>query len=173
VRVVFDTSVLVAALFQAHPHHERAHLWLEAVAEGTFEGIFSRHALAETWSVLTRLPLKPKLSGSEALQVLERLRENGFTRVDLTAETYDVALRRCVDRGLTSGAVFDALHLAAAEAAAADVMLTFNVKDFGRLSGEGSPTVLAPPDPPSLEVKNGKRSRSGATDRPRPRKAPG
>ncbi|MCP4663819.1 MAG: type II toxin-antitoxin system VapC family toxin [bacterium] len=152
-RVAFDTSVLVSALFEAHPHHQRAQPWLQAVAEGTLEGIFSRHALAETWSVLTRLPLRPRLSGREALQVLERLRENGFTPVDLTAEIYEVALRRCVDTGFTSGAVFDALHLAAAEAAGADLVLTFNVKHFSPLSGEGSPLVLAPPDPPSLEVK--------------------
>ncbi len=153
-KVAFDTSVLVAALLEAHPHHKRAQLWLEAVAEKTIEGIFSRHALAETWSVLTRLPLKPRLSGREALHVLDRLRENGFTPVDLTAETYDIAVRRCVDTGLISGAVFDALHLASAEAAEAEVMLTFNVKDFGPLSGEGPPLVLAPPDPPSLEVKD-------------------
>ncbi len=152
-KIAFDTSVLVAALLQAHQHHQRAIVWLEAIAEERFEGAFSRHALAETWSVLTRIPLKPRLSGEEALQALDRLQERGFTAIDLPGEVYDTALQRCADAGLSSGAVFDALHLVAAERAEADLLLTFNVKDFLRLVGEGSPPILAPPEPPSTEVE--------------------
>ncbi len=152
-KIVFDTSVLVAALLEAHRHHQRAHVWLHAVVDKTFEGAFSRHALAETWSVLTRIPLKPRLSGTEALRALKRLEEKGFTLIDLPREIYDEALRRCSDAGLTSGAIFDALHLVAAETVGADLMLTFNVKDFVRLAGEESPTILAPPDPPSLQLE--------------------
>lgn len=152
-RVAFDTSVLVAALLENHRHHERAIVWLRAVADETVEGVFSRHALAETWSVLTRIPLEPGLSAAEALQILERLQREGFTTTDLPGEVYDIALRRCADAELSSGAIFDALHLVAAEAAEAELMLTFNVRDFVRLAVEGSPKILAPPDPPSLEVE--------------------
>lgn len=39
-RVAFDTSVLVAGLHRAHPHHGRAVVWIDAVAEAlvTFNG---------------------------------------------------------------------------------------------------------------------------------------
>jgi hypothetical protein len=36
--------------------------------------------------------------------------------------------------GLRSGAIFDALHLVAAERAEVDALLTFNLKDFLRFS---------------------------------------
>jgi hypothetical protein len=58
--------------------------------------------------------------------------------------------RRCSGRGLRSGAIYDALHLLAAEREAADIFLTFNVDDFRRLAEPTSPRVLAPPDPPRL-----------------------
>jgi predicted nucleic acid-binding protein len=152
VKIAFDTSVLVSALVEAHPHHDRAHIWLQSVVEDVSEGVLCLHALAETWSVLTRLPSKPRLSGRDALRIVERLQQSGFSTIDLPPALYDTALRRCADAGLSSGAVFDALHMVAAEAAGAELMLTFNVKHFQPLAREGSPRVLAPPDPPSLEV---------------------
>ncbi|KYF70349.1 hypothetical protein BE15_15245 [Sorangium cellulosum] len=33
-KLAFDTSVLVAGLHRAHPHHGRAVVWIDAVAEG-------------------------------------------------------------------------------------------------------------------------------------------
>ncbi len=150
-KVAFDSSVLVAALLEAHPHHQRALIWLDSVVAKKLEGVFSLHALAEVWSVLTRLPLKPRLSGPEALQVLERLQET-FATIALPYEIYDRALRRCAAAGLSSGAVFDALHMVAAESAEADLMLTFNIKHFLPLIADARPAVFAPPDPPSLEV---------------------
>jgi hypothetical protein len=39
-----------------------------------------------------------------------------------------------------------------AERAGADVLLTFNPKDFQRLAEFDKPRVLVPPDPPSVEV---------------------
>ena len=56
-KVAFDTSVLIAGSVSSHPHHERALWWLADDRE--FERCASWHALAETWSVLTRLPLRP------------------------------------------------------------------------------------------------------------------
>ncbi len=151
-RAAFDTSVVVAGRLEAHAHHRRARVWLRAVVDADIEAFVSRHALAETWAVLTRLPMTPRLSSIEALRVVERLLEDGFVPIDMTADVYDAALRRCADAGLSSGAVFDALHLAAAESVGADLMLTFNVKHFRPLVREGSPTILAPPEPPSLEI---------------------
>lgn len=160
-RVAFDTSVLVAALLENHTHHQRALIWWKSVVAGDLEGVFSLHALAETWSVLTRLPLKPRLSGSEALQVLERLQQ-AFTTIALPQELYDAALRRSATSKLSSGAVFDALHVVAAEAAEADLILTFNVKHFLPLTTSASPLLLAPPDPPSLEFKRSSPPAPGA-----------
>lgn len=70
--------------------------------------------------------------------------------LELSWDDYTAAMRRCSDRGRRSGAVYDTVHLAAAERWSADVLLTFNVQDFTRLSVESGPRILAPPDPPGV-----------------------
>ncbi len=44
--VLFDTSVLVAAMVEAHPMHERALPWLQRVKEKTITGIVAAHSIA-------------------------------------------------------------------------------------------------------------------------------
>jgi predicted nucleic acid-binding protein len=73
-----------------------------------------------------------------------------FEVVPLTIALYVAALDRCSSRGLRSGAIFDALHLAAAEAGGAEAVLTFNMGDFTRLSAAGGPRIVEPPDPPAI-----------------------
>ena len=70
--------------------------------------------------------------------------------------TYPAAVRRCAARGLRSDAVYDALRLVTAEAASADVFLTFDVDDFLRLSEPGGPRIVVPPDPPGLPPPAGR-----------------
>jgi predicted nucleic acid-binding protein len=151
VKVAFDTSVLVAGLHEAHPHHARAVVWTEAVAAGQVTGLVTYHALAELWSVLTRLPLAARATPEQALQIVGRVRSMFDTR-PVEPSVYDEALQRCTDRRLSSGVVFDALHLVAAEHAGAEAMLTFNGADFTRLAAPGSPRIVIPPDPPAIAL---------------------
>jgi len=148
-RLAFDTSVLVAALVESHPFHERALSWLEAVTEGRATGECSVHALAETWSVLTRLPIDPAIAPPLATVAIERL-AGLLETVELSADTYWAAMRRCSEKGLRSGALFDALHLVCAEASKADAVVTFNPRDFAKLAVAGSPEIVVPPDPPGF-----------------------
>ena len=150
-KVAFDTSVLVAGLHRAHPHHARAVVWIDAVAEGRATGLVTCHALAELWSVLTRLPGAARASPAQALQIVGRVR-GVFDVRPLEAAGYDEALQRCTDRGLSSGVVFDALHLVSAEHADADVLVTFNGADFLRLITLTSPRIAIPKDPPEFAL---------------------
>lgn len=147
--MAFDTSVLVAGLHQVHPHHRRALAWIDAVAEGRGTGLVTWHTLAELWSVLTRLPSSARPSPEQALQIVHRVRDVFDVR-SLEPAIYDEALRRCADRGFSSGVIFDALHLIAAEHAVADALVTFNSADFLRLALPTSPRILVPPDPPDV-----------------------
>src|SRR5262249_53483914 len=149
-KVFFDTSVLVAALTRAHAHHPRALVWVEACGKRV-DGIVSWHGLAELWSVLTRLPVSPPVPPVLAERMLDRLRHRLRT-VTVSPRAYRKALRRCSERGFRSGAVFDALHLVAAEEARAEMFLTFNADDFDRLVVEGGPRIVVPPDPPRVSV---------------------
>jgi predicted nucleic acid-binding protein len=148
-RVAFDTSVLVAALVAAHQHHARALPWLHAVAGGSLQGVVDAHTLGELWSVLTRLPLAMPIDGRSARASVLQVREQ-FEVVTLAPDVYLDAMDRCASKGLRSGAVFDAIHLAAAEARGVQALVTFNLGDFTRLATPASPTILAPPDPPAV-----------------------
>lgn len=150
-RLALDTSVLVAVLVEPHPLHRRVLPWLEAIESGEVGAECSTHALAETWSVLTRLPIEPAISPTMAAVAVERVAE--LVRVvELDAALYRCAIRRCSERGLRSGALFDALHLVAAEATGAEAFVTFNPGDFERLAADASPRLVVPPDPPECRL---------------------
>lgn len=150
-KVAFDTSVLVPALVAAHPNHARSVCWVQAAAAGEITGITSLHAVAETWAVLTRLPLEPAVSGETARLVLQRLGEH-LAWIPPDESIYSAAIQRCAAHGLSSGAVFDAIHMLTAEHARADAVLTFNRVDFERLHREGGPRLVNPPDPPRVSL---------------------
>lgn len=150
-KLAFDTSVLVAALVETHVHHPRTAPWTEAVTSGTVEAEITWHAVAETWSVLTRLPGALRLPPSTASLVIDRMLQT-FRPVELSGAIYEAAFRRCAERSLGSGTVFDALHLASAEAREVDGFVTFNGADFEKLRGERSPEIVVPPSPPSFSL---------------------
>ena len=52
-RILFDTSVLVAAMVESHPMHSRALPWLQQVRAGEPEDSFfvAAHTLAELYAV--------------------------------------------------------------------------------------------------------------------------
>jgi predicted nucleic acid-binding protein len=151
VKVAFDTSVLVAALVEDHPHHRRSVWWLRT--RRSLERIAAWHAYAETWAVLTALPIEPRVTGEVAGAVLDRLRKT-IKLVPAKPATYLAAAGRCSARALRSGAIYDALHLVTAEAEAADLLLTFNEQDFLRLAEPHGPRILAPPDPPGFPASD-------------------
>lgn len=148
-KVALDTSVLVAALVRAHPLHGRALPWVSP--KGSLTRTAHWHAYAESWAVLTAMPLEPRVSSAVATTVLEQCRKAVDFQV-ARRTTYPKAARRCRDRGLSSGAIYDALHLVAAEEASVEAFVTFNQRDFDRLAIDDSPRIVVPPDPPRVSL---------------------
>ena len=74
-KVLLDTSVLVAAMIEAHPAHERALSWLQRAKGKEITAAVACHTLAELYAVLTRLPLQPPIftGGSLAAYSEERI----------------------------------------------------------------------------------------------------
>lgn len=149
-RVAFDTSVIVAGSIRGHVHEPRAAPWFAATGRSDVTACVTTHALAETWATLTAIPTEPRLAPVLVGRLLDRLRSR-VEVVELWSKDYDQAFARCGEGSLRSGAVYDALHLVAAERWKADVFLTFNVRDFERLAVADGPRILAPPDPPGVE----------------------
>ena len=66
-KVLLDTSVLISAMLPDHVHHALTRPWLERAKDGAFELVVAGHSLAEVYSVLTRLPRKPRISAVDAM----------------------------------------------------------------------------------------------------------
>jgi predicted nucleic acid-binding protein len=143
-KVFFDTSVLVAAVVEAHGMHERALPWLQRAKAGGLEMYVSGHALAEIYAVLTGLPVKPKITPATAMRLVEANVLRSAKVISLSASDYRTALRRMSEAGLSGGVVYDALIATSARKAGVDRLLTMNTKDSLRVWPEGK-AIIQPP----------------------------
>ena len=143
-RIFCDTSVLVAGCVRLHPHFNRARPVLEAAFAKKGEFLISSHSLAEIYSVLTNLPLQPKIMPTEAKLIIETNILPSFRRVAVTTKMYEKVIRLCAEQGWAGGVVYDALLLECARSAAADRIYTFNTRDFLRLAPDLAARISAP-----------------------------
>ncbi|MBW4596121.1 MAG: PIN domain-containing protein [Brasilonema angustatum HA4187-MV1] len=142
-KALFDTSVLVAAFEVSHPRHGVCLPWLQRVQEKEIDGYLSTHTLAELYSVLTRLPVKPPISPVIAQRLInENL--HLFEAISLTADDYQQAIACMVRLNLPGGGIFDALIAQAALKAEVDILLTLNPSHFTRLGQDLAQRVQVP-----------------------------
>jgi predicted nucleic acid-binding protein len=141
VKIYFDTSALVTALVDQLPNHEAALSCLAAACRD-HEAMASTHALAEVYATLTALPLPRRIQAGEARTLIEGLRQK-LVIVALSARLYDRAITRVAAQGMSSGVIYDALHLEAAEHADCRRLHTYNLGDFQRLDPQNI-VLLAP-----------------------------
>ena len=108
-----DTSLVIAAFASWHESHEAARRALD-------EGLrLIEHCALETYSVLTRLPPPHRTSGGVVREFLTvRFPEPWLRMSEQAYRNFFLALS---DRGVTGGAVYDAL--VAATAAGCDAQL--------------------------------------------------
>lgn len=142
--ILFDTSVLVAALVKAHPAHERAVSWLKRAKTGEVTMIISSHTLAELYAVLTTLPVSPRISPDMAWRLINENIEKTATVVPLDTEDYIETIRQLKAGGFSGGIVYDALIFKAALKSGADSLLTLNTADFARLKFGEAPKIIEP-----------------------------
>ncbi|MFN8491878.1 MAG: PIN domain-containing protein [Caldilineaceae bacterium] len=132
-RLLFDTSTLIAALLKPHEAHPFAHPWLDQVLAGVHTGVLCAHSLAELYSTLTRMPLQPKITAADALDLLRENVLSTFEIVGLTPADYVTILEHLQKRNLVGGMTYDALIMFVAVKASVDKVITLNGRDFIRL----------------------------------------
>lgn len=143
-KVFLDTSVLVASLVDRHPHHARAMPVIRRVLDGSDRGCVAAHALAETYAVLTSLPLTPRIGPESAQRLVSGNVVGRFDVVALTTREYERLVANLPERGAVGGALYDALQIECAVKAGAARIYTFNVSDFARLAPDLSDRIAAP-----------------------------
>jgi predicted nucleic acid-binding protein len=137
----FDTSVLVAAAWVNHQHHDRSVAAFAAVNKQT--GCCAAHTLAEVYSALTGIPGKQRMNGSQALLILNDIEEK-LEIVSLTATEYRKAIDAAAGRGVVGGTIYDALLGQSAVKGGATRILTWDIGDFRRLGPENAAKVQTP-----------------------------
>lgn len=135
-KVLFDTNVIVAAFINSHPSHRRSLPWLQKAVKKQIEGLVSIHSLIEVYSVITRLPLSPRISTDLALKLIKENILNSFKLITYSSKDYIDLLASLEKNNISGGASYDGLILWAAEKSKADKIITLNANDFIRVSPE-------------------------------------
>ena len=145
-RAFLDTSVLVAAFYKDHEHHEASFRLLLAQpvsGSGKQTGCTAAHCLAEVYAVLTGMPGKDRATGDEALLFLGDVRHR-LKVLELAEGDYVAILERAAAAGVAGGGIYDALLAGCAMKAKAETIYTWNTKHFARIGGDVAARVKSP-----------------------------
>ncbi len=143
-KVFFDTSVLVAASEQSHPHHGQAWPALRRVVARKDQGFMSVHSIAEMYAALTRLPVEPRIHPTEAARIIVDNILPHFEMVTIGKKNYTEALRIVGEGGFAGAKIYDALLIDCAARCGADRIYTFNLADFRNLAPALEEKICAP-----------------------------
>jgi len=139
-RVLCDSSVLIAALLPSEDHHAAS----AAVLNGTDTMVIHVHALNETFATLTGGSLGFRVDADLTARLIRGQIVARAAMVVLDAEEVTDALDKARAHGVRGGAVYDYRHLVAARKGMADVLFTLNLSDFQHLHREGDPEIRRP-----------------------------
>ncbi|MBV8055218.1 MAG: PIN domain-containing protein [Deltaproteobacteria bacterium] len=143
-KVFFDTSVLVAASEQGHPHYAQAWPALRRVTARKDRGFMSVHSIAELYAVLTRLPVQPRIHPAEAARIINDHILPHFETVSVGKKDYTEALKLVGDGGWAGAKIYDALLIGCAARSEADRIYIFNLTDFRQLAPNLQEKICAP-----------------------------
>lgn len=143
-KILLDTSVLVAAIVEAHPMHRRALPWLQRVRAQADLGLVAAHSVAELYAVLTTLPLRPRIPPALAARLIDQDVLATCQVVSLSEADYRAVVEHLSEQNIVGGATYDALIVYAAAKAEADTIVTLNERDFGRLYPRLADRIVTP-----------------------------
>lgn len=136
----FDTSVLVAAAVDYHPHFSSS---FRLLRRDDAKGATSAHCLAEFYNTLTRGTGHYRRSGAEAMAWITRARDR-LAVASMGGSDYVSALNRAAAFGVSGPVVYDFLIGVTAQLAGADELFTWNVKHFNQFRTAFRMRVLSP-----------------------------
>lgn len=123
-----DTGILVGALLEKHPEHNRC----RAAFEQYRDSFTDAHALAETFATLSGFYKVPTAAATElTLGLRETLAVEAFKTGD-----YEIALQEAQSRGVMGGGIYDSLHATFARRKRATRIVTRNPSHFVHVAPE-------------------------------------
>ena len=143
-KILFDTSLIIAALVESHPMHIRAFPWLKKAKAKDFELVVASHTIAETYAVLSTLPIKPRISSSVAWRLISENIVSISKIVSLTPAEYSFTIKQISELGLAGGITYEALIAKVAQKSKVERMLTLNLEHFTRVWPDGEKIISLP-----------------------------
>jgi predicted nucleic acid-binding protein len=135
-KTFFDSSALVPVVTDQLPNHPAALETFVSHTGGKNAACTSAHALAECYATLTALPLSRRISGPEALHLIE---VNFLKRLGIISlSTHDTlkAIRLAASLDKVSGQIYDAPHIIAARKANSTRIYSYYLAHFRPLSND-------------------------------------
>ena len=140
-REFFDSSVLIAAFWGGHAKHSPSIKCLSNADKR--HSSCSIQSLAEIYAVMSSLPVAPGIPPEQVMLFVEEVRSR-LTLVSLDEKEYFQTFQRCVDRGFTSGRIYDALLLSCAAKSGAQTIFTWDLKHFRATARELAERIRTP-----------------------------
>ena len=143
-KVLLDTSVLVAAMVEAHPAHVKSLAQLQRIKNGADAGLVSAHTIAELYAILTTLPVKPRISSVIAYELIQHNVRDLCEVMSLSVEDYSAVTKHLSEEGIIGGVTYDALIVYTAIKGQVDRVVTLNESDFRRIYPQIAGLIVSP-----------------------------
>jgi len=143
-KILFDTSVIIAGLVESHPMHQKAFPWLKRAKSNEFELIVASHTIAELYAVLSTLPIKPRITPLIARKLINENIEPNSKIISLTPGEYKSVIKLISELGLAGGIIYDALIAMVAQKSKVERLLTLNIDHFNRAWPDGEKIISLP-----------------------------
>ena len=138
-----DTSCMVAAVCGWHVEHEAAVREIKTRLARGESLVLAAPSLVEAYAVLSRLPPPRRLTPAASWELIRASFVDGAAKVvALEVGDYKRLLEEGAARAVAGGAIYDAIIVACAVAARAEVILTFNERHFHPLAPPGIRVVV-------------------------------
>ncbi|MEX2271035.1 MAG: PIN domain-containing protein [Vicinamibacterales bacterium] len=125
-----DANCMIAAVCDWHEQHAAAAAEIEHRLKQGDRITVAAHALAEAYSVLTRLPPPYRLASIDAWAALRANFVEGASLHALDSQGYVSLLDRLAESGVGGGRTYDAMIGDCAHSAGAGALVTLNPKHF-------------------------------------------
>ncbi len=142
-KVLFDSSTLIASMVESHPKHDQALPWLRRAHKKEFDLVVSAHSLLEIYSVLTKAPFKPKISAASAYRLIASNIKTIATIEFLNSDDYFDLLKLVSSTDIKGGIVYDALIYLCAKKSNSKKLVTANAKDFNKFNGDNAVEIIS------------------------------
>ncbi len=132
-KIGIDTNIFIAALHSSHPNNSIACSWLNHVLPKN-EIIIAEHSILETYSVLTRLPVKWRLTPAETTLLIKNNIKDQIIVARFPNKNFMSWIDKVSVNNIAGGQIYDSYIIKTLTYAKVKAIATFNISHFSKLT---------------------------------------